>query len=295
MSKKYEDGSIRQLFSVLKQTFIEIFKDPKDNPFYEKLGIRKDFIASIRYILYLFVTLPLQIFNMIINVDYRFYLFIEKLSLSVFWIFGRNNLGVDILSKNYERYVKSLLTNSQDAVVADLSGTQAVVDFFRGFKIIATIIFSVVFVVIAIVGIDVFSNTLGFIVGKVTAVGVSPFLFGDDSVGGILASMGLGLILWLFFSVVFLIFFTIFFAYLAYVLLKIILINVNAVLNVPYEDFSEFVVNAIDFEIKKTKELYGEEVAEKALSGLVENFVSKSGALLVEDLEEYKKLLKGQK
>jgi hypothetical protein len=78
-------------------------------------------------------------------------------------------------------------------------------------------------------------------------------------------------------------------------LLKIILINVNAVLNVPYEDFSEFVVNAIDFEIKKTKELYGEEVAEKALSGLVENFVSKSGALLVEDLEEYKKLLKGQK
>jgi len=293
MSKKYEDGSIRQLFSVLKQTFIEIFKDPKDNPFYERLGIKKDFFASIRYAFYLLITLPLQIFNMIINVDYRFYLFTEKLSLSIFWIFGRNNLGVDVLSKNYERYVKSLLTNSQDAVVADLSGTQAVIDFFRGFKIISTIIFAVVFMFILAIGIDTFSNVLGFIVGKVTAVTATSFLMYGGGIKAFFASMGLSMVLWLFFSIVFLIFFTIFFMYLMYVLFKIIVININAVLSVSYEDFSEFVVNAIDFEIKKTKELYGEDVAEKALNGLIENFVSKDGSLLIEDLKEYKKLLKG--
>ena len=265
-----KDGTLTQFWEVFKSVFVEIFRKNKENELYKQLGVKKGVLSSLKYMFFIFVTFPLMLFKKVINLDYQFYLSVEKMTLSILWLFKHNDLGTDILGKNYQKFVKAVVDKTDEIIMPDLSGVQSVVNFYRGYKLIAIITFVVIYLLITIIGIKIFSFVLGVIVSKITATaGIA--VFG----GNVVYDLSISVLLSVIFGFLFEMYLALYFGYTLYVGLKLILYQIHSIMYIKKDDYIDFLFNAIDFEILKTKELFGEDIANKAFEGLVENFVLK--------------------
>ena len=273
------------------QTFLEscklLFTKKNESKLQNDLNIKKGFLQSLKYLMFIFLTFPMKILNIFLRLDYDFYFFIERFVLVLLAYFKDDIYKV--LATNYERYVKAQLEEVQDVVTADIQTIQYVINFYRLFRITVALIVFVLLLTAGYLGILAFSVAFSSIFSSATSA--TMFAMGAG-VGGFFVGLLIKAFLFLAVFIVALILS----AHILYVTIKILTISVQSFQNVKSDDLAQFIMLALDYTILKTKELYSEEVAKNALFMLLENFKSKKSDINVDDnvlieyLEEYKLL-----
>ena len=272
------------------QTFLEscklLFTKKNESKLQNDLNVKKGFLQSLKYLMFIFLTFPMKILNVFLRLDYDFYFFIERFVLVLLAYFKDDIYKV--LATNYERYVKAQLEEVQDVVTADIQTIQYVINFYRLFRITVALIVFILLLTAGYLGILAFSVAFSSIFSSAT----SATMLVTGGVGGFFVGLLIKAFLFLAVFIVALILS----AHILYVTIKILTISVQSFQNVKSDDLAQFIMLALDYTILKTKELYSEEVAKNALFMLLENFKSKKSDINVDDnvlieyLEEYKLL-----
>ena len=273
------------------QTFLEscklLFTKKNESKLQKDLNVKKGFLQSLKYLMFVFLTFPMKILNIFLKLDYDFYFFIERFVLVLLAYFKDDIYKV--LATNYERYVKAQLEEVQDVVTADIQTIQYVINFYRLFRITVALIVFILLLTAGYLGILAFSVAFSSIFSSATS---ATMLVAGAGVGGFFVGLLIKAFLFLAVFIVALILS----AHILYVTIKILTISVQSFQNVKSDDLAQFIMLALDYTILKTKELYSEEVAKNALFMLLENFKSKKSDINVDDnvlieyLEEYKLL-----
>ncbi len=273
------------------QTFLEscklLFTKKNESKLQKDLNVKKGFLQSLKYLMFVFLTFPMKILNIFLRLDYDFYFFIERFVLVLLAYFKDDIYKV--LATNYERYVKAQLEEVQDVVTADIQTIQYVINFYRLFRITVALIVFTLLLTAGYLGILAFSVAFSSIFSSATS---ATMLVAGAGVGGFFVGLLIKAFLFLAVFIVALILS----AHILYVTIKILTISVQSFQNVKSDDLAQFIMLALDYTILKTKELYSEEVAKNALFMLLENFKSKKSDINVDDnvlieyLEEYKLL-----
>lgn len=253
----------KSLLSTIKDVFKEIITT-KDDSLSSQLGVKKGFFSSIKYLIYVFVVFPLILLKNIINVNYTFYQSIEKLTFAIMFFFSKDSN--EILSNNYQRFVNADINNANQTLTADVAGIQSVINYYRAFKAVSMFLFLFIYLGITYIGIHILALVISVIIAKLVAIGAGIAWGGFHG-------LGFGLLLFVVSLIVLTVFLFLLFGYVAFVGLKLLLLQLNAIIYVEKEDLTDFIINALDFTILKTEEIYGEDTAEVALNAVIENFV----------------------
>ncbi len=275
----------KNLLTTIKDLLREIITTD-DNSLLSQLGVKKGFFSSVKYLIYVFVIFPLILLKNIINVNYTFYQAVEKLTFAVMYFFNKDSS--EILSNNYQRFVNADINGANQTLTADVAGIQSVINYYRAFKAVSMLLFLTVYLGITYIGIRVLAAVISIIIAKFVAIEAG-FAWGG------LAGASLGVLTFIVSLVVVTVFLFLLFGYVAFVGLKLLLLQLNAIIYVDKEDLTDFIVNALDFTILKTEEIYGEDTAEVALNAVIENFVLRRDDKVFVDnkrLLEYKNRIK---
>ena len=278
---KNSDGTLKQLSSAVKDVFKEMFG--KNSDLMNDLQVKKGFWPGVKYLVYIFLTLPLIILKYLINPDYGLYYGIRKIVASMLSIFDDFRDGQEAVANSFDRFLKAIKQGSTETLSPDLEHMQLVVNSYRLTEIISIIVFDFIFFELMEYGIDALSWVSSFLVSKIVAV----FVGGAD----VFVDVGVSLVTTVILHAVIFLVLSVWFAYIAYIFVKFTIQAVKNIFFVEKDGLTDFVLNTIDYTIVKASELYGSDTVKTALLGVVESFVpEKTAGTLAINADEMKVL-----
>ncbi len=283
MKKRVVDYSIlsliglgfKEFFSFLKN----VLKSGGESDLLRELNVKKGFVASIKYSIFLgFVLIP-KILKFAVNPTKNFKRNVEKLTNNVVAFFALRE--EDYISKTYSKFVEQLLQNANVTLKANIEDVNKFINLYIARNVLNIIVFAVILIITEELAtmflISVFQN-IGFASAMAGFVGMAGSL---DVVSGEIQSSG-STLLAVFGSLVFL------FAgvvgvsaigYLTFFILKLMYFEFVNITKINEDELNEFLDELIVFNYLKTKELYGDEIATNALTALKQNFVLNNNEL----------------
>ena len=253
----------------------EFIKDLKDiffgdSQLLKDLGIKRGFVAGLKYWCFILFTLPIKILKVIANLDYKLVFFVEKVNIALLSIF-KNFKNISNMAEVYSAFVSAVNKNADNVVMPNLASIEGFVNEYRLIKLANVYLLfflSVIFVVFCAEDIGLLASTIS---ASASAGATMSLLQGQHT-------FFMGLTAGAFTQIVaFIVIFLailIWFGYLFYGLTKMFIINLKSFICVNKDDLAEFVINTLDYTYIKTTEIYGKKVAKKALFMLLENYVT---------------------
>jgi hypothetical protein len=283
-------GDLKAIFS--KNTNSKLLKD---------LEVQKGFKAGLKYWTIILVVLPIKILRIIANIDYPFVFFMQKLFMAFISIFEIEKLKS--LGENYAIFVNAILQKGENIVKPNLANVQEIINIYRLVKILSVAFVFVFASEMVDLGVEAIVGMLNHLFAMVTATTTTTaftVLAPNSASDGFLVGLSVWAVLQLIFYFAVSIFVFTFFAYLFFAFLKLLYKEFKAFLYVDMDDLAQFLIEELDYTYAKTAELYGEDVAKKALMMMLENYVVKNNEFdvvvndekLLEIRDEYKKLIK---
>ena len=266
----------KEIFLFLK----EILFEGNENELLQVSGVKKGFKNGFKYGIWLLI-LPIKIGKYFANPDFRVYHFLEKMITPFLFISdilsGRNS---NIVAKTFESFIEKLKSGGTTELKANIAD----IDVFRNLFIIRKIVTGILFVILvclgAFWGFSIFEtvadmlNVGGLLSGIVAGGGTSALIT--------ISSLGIFGILNL---IIFLIALS-FYAYIIFICIKITAYIIRDSYILKPKQMQNFLFEVIDYTYKKTKQIYGEELAQKALFAILENFILKEETIDMLEVSE---------
>ncbi len=283
MKKRVVDYSVfsliglgfKEFFSFLKN----VLKSGGESDLLKELDVKKGFVASIKYSIFLgFVLIP-KILKFAVNPTKNFKQNVEKLTNNVVAFFALRE--EDYISKTYSKFVEQLLQNANVTLKANIEDINKFINLYVTRNVLNIIVFAVILIITEELAtmflVSVFEN-IGFtsaIAGFVGMAGSLDVVSGEINSGGSTLLAVAGSFVFLFAGVVG----VSAIGYLTFFILKLVYFEFVNITKVNEDELSEFLDELIVFNYLKTKELYGDEIATNALTALKQNFVFNNNEL----------------